>query len=217
MKLLAVIFDLDGTVLDNEDEYGIAFKEVLSNLGIETNSDFPHIQGIGMDENWRKLIPQHKIKTKKSIKKLSSETQEAYLRLLSRVTLKEGVIDFIKDLKDSGILVALATSNNWPIVEKVFDTLDLEGVFETITTAEEVNCKKPDPEIFVLTTHKLGIDPGNCLVMEDTEAGIVAARDAGMKVIAIARGDDHAKLLGKANKTIYSYNEITSKALESIK
>ena len=216
MKLLAVIFDLDGTVLDNEDEYGIAFKEMLSKLGKKTDSEFPHTQGIGMEENWKKLIPKYKIKTKKSTKELSKETQKAYLKMLSRVTLKEGVRGFIKDLKDSGIFVALATSNTWPTVEKVFDTLSLEGVFDTMTTGEEAKLKKPNPEIFLLTAQKLGVDPEDCLVIEDTEAGIKAAKDAGMKVIAIARDSKHAKLLEKAGKVIYDYRELSPDILASI-
>lgn len=216
MKLLAVIFDLDGTVLDNEDEYGIAFKKVLSKLGKETDSEFPHTQGIGVKENWRRLIPKYKIKTKKSIEELSKETQEAYLKMLSRVTLKEGVRGFIKDIKDSGTLVALATSNTWPTVEKVFEALSLEGIFDVMTTGEEVKSKKPDPEIFLLTAQKLGVDPKNCLVIEDTEAGIRAAKDAGMNVMAIARDSKHAKSLRKARSVIYDYGELSPDVLASI-
>jgi HAD superfamily hydrolase (TIGR01509 family) len=216
MKLLAVIFDLDGTILDNEDEYGIAFKEMLSKLGQKTDSEFPHIQGIGMQENWQKLIPKYKIKTKKSIEELSKETQEIYLKMLSRITLKEGVRDFIEEIKDSGILVALATSNTWPTVEKVFDALDLEGIFEAITTGEEVKFKKPDPETFLLTAQKLGVDPENCLVIEDTEAGIKAAKAARIKVVAIARDSKHAKLLEKAKKVIYDYGELSPDMLTSL-
>ncbi|MBU0845849.1 HAD family phosphatase [Patescibacteria group bacterium] len=211
-----MIFDLDGTVLDNEDEYGIAFKEVLSKLGVETNSEFPHTQGIGVEENWQRLIPKHKIKTKKSTEELSKETQEAYLKMLSKVTFKNGVKDFVKDLKDSGVFVALATSNTWPTVEKVFDAFNLEGIFETITTGEEVKLKKPDSEIFLLTAQKLGIDPENCLVIEDTVAGIKAAQNAGMKVVAIARDSKHAKLLQKAKKVIYDYGELSPDMLTNI-
>jgi HAD superfamily hydrolase (TIGR01509 family) len=216
MKLLAVIFDLDGTVLDNEDEYGIAFKETLLKLGQKTNVDFPHTQGIGMEENWIRLIPKYKINTKKSTEELSKETQEAYLKMLPRVTLKEGVRNFIQEVKDSGIFVALATSNSWSTVEKVFDALNLEEVFDVMTTSEEVRLKKPDPEIFLLTAQKLGIDPENCLVIEDTEAGIKAAKDAGMKVIAIARDSKHAEVLKDAKKVIYDYGELSPNTLVDI-
>jgi HAD superfamily hydrolase (TIGR01509 family) len=216
MKLLAVIFDLDGTVLDNEDEYGIAFREVLSKLGEKTDSEFPHTQGIGVEENWQRLIPKYKIKTKKSIEELSKETQKAYLKILSRVTLKEGVRNFIQDIKDSGIFVALATSNTWPTVEKVFNALDLEGIFDVMTTGEEVKYKKPDPEIFLLTAQKLGVDPENCLVIEDTEAGIKAAKNAKMNVVAVARDSGHAKVLKEAKKVIYDYGELSPDMLASI-
>jgi HAD superfamily hydrolase (TIGR01509 family) len=216
MKLSAVIFDLDGTVLDNEDEYGIAFKEVLSKLGEKTDSEFPHTQGIGVEENWQKLIPKYKIKTKKSIKELSKETQEAYLKMLPRVTLKEGVRNFIQEVKDSGIFVALATSNSWSTVEKVFDALDLEGIFDVMTTGEEVKYKKPDSEIFLLTAQKLGVDPENCLVFEDTEAGIKAAKDARMNAVAVARDSGHAKVLKEAKKVIYDYGELSPDMLASI-
>ena len=213
MKLSAIIFDLDGTILDNEDEYGIAFNKVLSRLGERTDSEFPHTQGIGVEENWQRLISKYKIKTNKSIEELSKETQEAYLKILSKVTLKKGVKDFIKDLKDSGMLVALATSNTWPTIEKVFDALNLEGIFDTMTTGEEVKFKKPDPEIFLLTAQKLGVDPENCLVIEDTEAGIKAAKAAKMKVVAIARDNKHAKLLKEARKVIFDYKELSSNTL----
>lgn len=216
MKLLAVIFDLDGTVLDNEDEYGIAFREVLSKLGEKTDSEFPHTQGIGVEENWQRLIPKYKIKTKKSIEELSKETQKAYLKILSRVTLKEGVRNFIQDVKDSGVFVALATSSTWPTVEKVFEALDLEGIFDVMTTSEEVRFKKPDPEIFLLTAQKLGVDPETCLVIEDTEAGIKAAKGAGMNIVAIARDEKHAKLLKEAKKVIYDYGELSPNMLADI-
>lgn len=216
MKLLAVIFDLDGTVLDNEDEYGIAFKKMLEKLGKKVDSDFPHTQGIGMEENWKKLIPKYKIKTKKSTKELSKETQEVYLKMLPRVTLKEGVRSFIQEIKDSGVFVALATSSTWPMVEKVFDALDLEGIFDVMTTSEEVKFKKPDPEVFLLTAQKLGVDPENCLVIEDTEAGIKAAKDARMKVVAIARDSKHAELLKEAKKVIYDYGELSPDMLVDI-
>jgi len=85
-----------------------------------------------------------------------------------------------------------------------------------MTTGEEVKHKKPDPEIFLLTAQKLGIDPENCLVIEDTEAGIKAAKDAGMSVMAIARDNKHAKLLEKARKVIYDYGELSPDMLVGI-
>jgi beta-phosphoglucomutase len=92
----------------------------------------------------------------------------------------------------------------------------LEEIFETMTTGEEVKFKKPDPETFLLTAQKLGVDPENCLVIEDTEAGIKAAKAAGMKVVAIARDSKHAKLLENARKVIYDYKELSPDVLANI-
>jgi len=213
MKISAAIFDLDGTILDNEDEYGKAFSEVLKKLGKKPDSKYPHTQGIGVEGNWERLIPQYKIKTKKSAEELSMETQKEYLKLLPKVTLKEGVQDFISDLKDSGILIALATSNTWSTVEKIFEKFDLEKFFDVTTTGEEVKHNKPDPEIFLLTAQKLGADPEECLVIEDTPAGIEAAHHAGMKVIVIARDKKYAKDLKGADLIIFSFSEISQKGM----
>ena len=178
MTISAVIFDLDGTVLDNEDEYGAAFRKVLLSLGKRTDKKFPHTSGIGVKENWPRLLAKYRIKTRKSMEELARETQNAYLEQLPRITLKRGFENFIEELKDSGIAVAMATSNAWWIVDEVSGSLELEGLFDSTTTGEEVAYKKPDPEIFLLTAKKLGVEPEECLVFEDSVAGIEAAKAA---------------------------------------
>lgn len=217
MKISAVIFDLDGTILDNEDEYGKAFGEVLKKLGKKPDSAYPHTQGIGVEGNWEILIPKYKIKTKKTIDELAKETQNEYLKLLPEVTLKEGIGEFISDLKDSGILVALATSNTWPTVDKVFKEFGLEGIFSVVTTGEEVTFRKPDSEIFLLTIQKLGVDLKECLVIEDTPAGVEAAHTAGMKVVAIARDKKHAEELKKADLIIFNFLEMSAQKMLELK
>ncbi len=199
MTIKAAIFDLDGTVIANEEVYGVAFREILRTLNIHTKEKYPHTGGIGVEENWPKLIEKHKIKTKKTIQQLASETQNSYIRNISKIDLKGGFIEFINDLKDSDIKTALATSNEWWIVEKVFDQINIESYFDSVTTGEEVKFKKPSPDIFLLAAEKLGVDPEDCVVFEDSAAGVEAAHAAGMKVVAIARDDDHAKELKEAD------------------
>lgn len=209
MKISAVIFDLDGTVLDNEDEYGQAFKKVLTDLGAEVKTDYPHIGGIGVKENWPHLLKKYKIKTKKTFDELASETQKEYIKLLPRVNVKQGLEAFIKELKESGIKTALATSNVWFIVEKVFGEIPIEGFFDSITTGEEVAQKKPAPDLFLKAADKLDIPSEGCLVIEDSPSGVEAAHKAGMKVIAVARDENQAKDLSAADLVIKSYNQLT--------
>lgn len=195
MRLKAVIFDLNGTVLADEGEYGKAFKKVLKSLGVNTNEEYPHAGGIGVEENWPIFLKKYKIKTDKSIEELASETQRAYISELPKVALKKGFIELVEELKESGVKIALATSNTWLIVERVFENLEIEKYFDYVTTSEEVVNKKPSPEIFLITLKKLMVEAKYCLVIEDASSGVEASKKANMKVIAIARDESHAKRL----------------------
>ena len=167
MKIDAVIFDLDGTVIADEDEYGKAFAKVLSQFGIKVESMYPHVGGIGVEENWIIFLQKYNIKTNKTVEELANETQDEYVKLISRITLKQGFKEFIEMLTQADIKIALATSNTWNIVGKLFDLLNLEEFFDYVTTGEEVGRKKPDPQIFLLTADKIGVLAENCLVIED--------------------------------------------------
>ena len=134
MTISAVIFDLDGTVLDNEDEYGAAFRKVLRSLGKHFDKKYPHTAGIGVKENWPLLLSKYHIKTKRTMEELARATQEAYLQKLSEVNVKDGFEKFVKALKESGIQVGLATSNAWWIVNEIKGQLGLEGIFDVVTT-----------------------------------------------------------------------------------
>lgn len=207
MAITAVIFDLDGTVLDNEDEYGKAFRKVLESLGVKVDNEIPHTTGIGVPENWKRLIDKHKIKIEKTVEELTRETQEEYLKLLKSVKLKKGFEDFVENLQKSGLTIALATSNEWWMVEKIVDKMNIGKYFDCTTTAEEVLFNKPDPEIFLVTANKIGISPEECLVFEDSQAGVKAAKAAGMRVVGVSRDESHAKELKNADMVIESYGE----------
>jgi HAD superfamily hydrolase (TIGR01509 family) len=216
MKIAAVIFDLDGTVLSNEDEYGAAFRKVLARLGKKVDKKYPHISGIGVRENWPHLLAKYKIKTKRSLEELTKATQDAYLEQLGRVTVKRGLEEFIRDLKDSGIMTALATSNEWWIVDEMLEELNLERLFNITTTGEEVDFKKPDPALFLVTSRKLGVEPEECLVIEDSEAGIQAAHEVGMKVVGIFRDRKHAQKLREADLLISGYSQLTPEKIHQL-
>jgi HAD superfamily hydrolase (TIGR01509 family) len=216
MKILAIIFDLNGTLLDDELVYGKAFNKVLKSLGIESHAEYPHKTGIGVKANWKLFIEKYKIKTKKSLEELTRETQDAYLDNINDLEIRGGVTDFLQDLRESGIKVALATSNSWEVADAVLNQIGLFGEFDVVTTSDEVIFNKPDPDIFLTTADKLDIERTECLVIEDSEAGIMAAHRAGMKVIAIARDEAHAEELSGADLVVENFSEITPEVLLDI-
>jgi beta-phosphoglucomutase len=209
MNIRAVIFDMNGTVLADEDEYGTAFREVLGKLGKRVDESFPHTRGIGVNENWPLLIAKYKIKTKKTSDELASMTQDAYLKRINKVHLKNGFLKFADKLKGNGTLIALATSNSWLMVESIFDELNIDKYFDVTTTSEEVSFNKPSPEIFAKTAEKLGVEPKECLVIEDSQAGIEAALAAGMKVVGVAHDKKHGKTLKEANMIVGDFVQLS--------
>jgi HAD superfamily hydrolase (TIGR01509 family) len=204
----AVIFDLNGTILSDEDEYGLAYGKVLESLGVQQDDKYPHISGIGVEENWPYLIEKYKVDTKKTKEELSKETQIEYLKLLDSVKLKKGFKRFVNELMDNNIRIALATSNNWSMVENILKKFDIESYFEVVTTREEVQLTKPNPAIFLRTADKMYVAPPECAVFEDSEAGLQAAKTAGMKSVGVARSVDYEIKLGKADVVIQDYDNI---------
>ncbi|KKR89962.1 hypothetical protein A2434_01170 [Candidatus Woesebacteria bacterium RIFOXYC1_FULL_41_14] len=215
MKISAVIFDLNGTVLEDEDEYGKAFNKVLKNLGVDSKAEYPHEKGIGVKENWNRLLKKYGIHTDKTPDILTKETQDAYLEEIDSVTIRSGFDDFIEKLKDSGLQIALATSNTWEQTDKILDTIDLQDVFDVVTTRDEVIHSKPDPDIFMVTADKLGVERYECLVLEDSSAGVEAAKRAGMKVIAIS-SDDDLEEISKADLTVENFSEVTPQVIDQL-
>lgn len=191
MKIQAIIFDLNGTVLDDEKVYGEAFMGVLSQLGASVTHD-PHIKGIGVSENWPILLNKYQINTDKTIEELDILTNQSYLSRFKSVKLTSGFEEFVQNVRASGMQTALATSNTWSVVDKVFEEFALERYFDTITTREEISLSKPSPEIFLLTADKLSVEPSDCLVIEDADAGIEAAKAAGMRCVAIGNDNELA-------------------------
>lgn len=216
MKLSAVIFDLDGTILEDEDEYGKAFNKVLKSLGVNSEKDYPQEKGIGVKENWDNLIKKYSIKTDKTPYMLADETQKEYLQLISEVTVRPGFDEFVEKLKDSGVAVALATSNTWEQVDKILDVTNLMRIFNVVTTSDEVVFSKPDPGIFTLTADKLGQEREECLVIEDSSSGVEAARGCGMKVVGIATTEEDAESLAAADIVVEGFSEITPQVVDQL-
>jgi len=181
----AIIFDLDGTILLNEPVYCAAFKTVLETLVKTTSGPCPQIVGLALEENWTALIKKHQIKTDKTPAELALATQQEYLKHLGKVRLAPGLLSLLDDLKSHHWLTALATSNNWWLVEAEIDHFRLENQFNCITTREEALFPKPAPNIFLETAEKLQIEPAKCIVIENSVIGIEAALAAGMKAVAI--------------------------------
>jgi len=216
MKFAAAIFDLDGTVVKSEKEWGMAFISVLQKLGVKTAGGDPHTRGVSVKSNWQNILTKFNIKTDKTVEELETLTCLEYEKLISMITLSDGVLEFMDVLKESGMPLALATSTNWEITDKVLEHFGLNDFFDNITTGEEVANPKPAPDIFLRASEKLGVLPIDCLVIEDSLSGIVAAEEAGMRVIAVSGDEENGEDLEDADLVTEGFSEITLKAIDVI-
>ncbi len=182
----AFIFDMDGTLVDNMRFHGAAWQTLLLENDIETDAKDFLIKTAGKTN--REIIPHFfKNATEEKILKLELRKETLYRELfLPERQAITGVIDFLKAAKMLGVKMAIATSAPVENVEFILDGLDLRRFFNAITTAAGIDYGKPNPEIFLKSAEKLGVNSRNCLVFEDALNGFEAAHRARMKSVGIA-------------------------------
>jgi len=179
-KYSAVIFDLDGTIVDDEEVWRQAFQNIADRNGI--NKKIVPVPGMALNESWKKNGEIEKYQ------ELAVETREEFMELVEDKEIldsREGFLKLVAYLKENSYLVGLATSSYWEVTDLLLGKMGLTGIFDEITTGEEVVCLKPDPEIYRLTCQKLGVEPEEVIVFEDADAGMEAATSCGCKVFKI--------------------------------
>jgi HAD superfamily hydrolase (TIGR01509 family) len=196
MKLpKAIIFDMDGTLVDNIPFHREAWLAFLKKQGIHLHQDEFHAQNHGnIDEMMRRFFPH--IHDKQMLYDLGQEKESTY-RELYRPHIREvhGLSFFLQQMKANGIIGLLATMGDPPNIDFTLDSLGIRSYFSFTTGGHEVAKGKPDPEIFLLSMQKGGLRPEECLVIEDSQGGILAAKRAGIQVVGISTSESKETLL----------------------
>jgi len=186
MHVSAVIFDMDGLMLDTEPLYRAACQQAATEFGY-TLSDAIHLRLIGRNiaDGQQVLLDEFGSDFPMDAFRDRCQTLEAAFEGSSMVPKKYG-LDELLDLLDSrNIAKAVATSTRRKIAVAQLAATGLLDRFEVIATGDEVTNGKPAPDLFLLAARRLGIDPGACLVLEDAEPGVIAAHRAGMQVFMV--------------------------------
>jgi beta-phosphoglucomutase len=197
----AAIFDLDGVIIDTAHYHYIAWKRLASEFGITlTPVHNELLKGVSRLRSLEIILSLGKIELPDQQKEQLAEKKNKwfveYIESIRPEEIYPGVRELLKVLKKKNIKVGLASSSkNAP---RVIELLGIARDFDTIVDGTMITHTKPDPEIFLLAAHKLGIAPVDCIVFEDAEAGVEAALAAGMKCVGVGS----AEQLGKANKVI---------------
>ena len=197
----AVIFDMDGTILDTESVFRTIVFEVCTELGFEM-TDAVHMSMVGgsHERTSQLLIEAYGVTFPYT---LFDERCRVIMRERSHagVPVKRGAREFISELRERGIPTAVATSSRNPHATHHLGAAGLLDLFETVVTRDDVVNPKPHPEPYLTAARRLGVDPLHCLALEDSYSGVRAAHAAGMQTVMVpdlVHPDDEILALGIA-------------------
>jgi len=199
----AVIFDLDGTLVDSMWMWKDIDIEYLEKHGIDLPSDLQtKIEGMSFSET--AIYFKERFQLMDTIEEIKREWNNmARDKYLNSVPLKEGVKEFLEYLKANNIKTGIATSNSRELAEIAITNLGIKDYFNSVRTSCEVDRGKPSPDIYLLVASDLGVSPEECLVFEDVIHGIMAGKNANMTVCAVY--DDFSKEVTQKKKDLADY------------
>lgn len=185
----AIIFDFDGTLADTKELIIETMQKTLAKAGCNVDENFIARRiGIGARALLKEALEHKKIPYNNDfIEELIDSLIVGYTKLSDRETLFDRTIDLLNELHGK-IRMALATMSTRKAVTISLQNNGLKKYFEVVITADDVENPKPDPEIFLKCAEKMGLEPKDCVVVEDSVFGVKAAKKAGMKCIAVTTG-----------------------------
>lgn len=211
----AVIWDMDGVIADTALYHLQAWQEVLLKKGVHfTEKDFQKSFGQRNEEIIRKVLGEEI--SQDEIDLIAIDKEESFRRIV-RPNLKilPGVIELMKALIESRFKMALASSTAMENIRLLTEGLGIDRCFQSIVSAEDVTEGKPSPQVFILAAERLGVEPRNCIVIEDAVAGVTAAKRAGMSCLAITNTHPQ-KSLAEADLVLNTLEAVTVEDIDGL-
>ena len=183
--LKAIIFDLDGVIIDSEALHEEAGRRAMSQYALNAVPvDFDAFKGKTEQDVFGYVVEVNEA-DHVDVDELIALKQRLYGDLIDRLQPVDGALAFIERLAQAGLTMGLTTSSVPENQQRAFDKFDLYQYFDTVITAADVTHPKPHPEPYLTTAQRLGVDPAYCLVIEDSTHGVDSARQAGCQVAGI--------------------------------
>lgn len=203
-----IIFDLDGIIVDTAHYHFIAWQALAHKLGIEfTEEDNEHLKGLSRVDSLNFILNMGKLEVSEEEKiKLAAGKNIQYLDLIQDLNKGEilpGVMDWINEAEEKGIKIALGSASK--NARRILTSLGINDRFEIIMDGNNVSRTKPDPEVFLLAAEGLGLQPAECVVIEDSYKGIIAGNAGNFITIGIGSQE----ILNNADFVYSSLSDIT--------
>jgi len=181
--LKAVLFDMDGVILVSMEQHLEAWQHAFRKFNVHVNpEDFYHLEGRGVKSVVEDLSVKYNIDP--GLAPVLMETKIRYYDNIYKAEFYDGLFDLLDLLTGKALKLAIVTGGGRDRVQRLVDEY-FPGVFHCIITSDDVQQTKPNPEPYLKAAERLGIDPSDCIVIENAPLGIRSAKQAGMFVIAI--------------------------------
>lgn len=215
--LEAIIFDMDGVLVDSEYTYFQSKSQILSEAGHEVEDSY-HFQFMGTtsDYMWEKMKQEFylPLSVAEYIQQMTALRQAMIKRDGIRVI--PHVQEFVKGLSQAGLKLAVASSSSLAEIKVNLAEIGLSEYFSEVVSTEEVEHSKPAPDVYLAAAERIGIMPENCLGIEDTKNGTGAVRNAGMVCVGFANPAFPKQDLAFADRVVSSFSELDADSLTKI-
>lgn len=212
--LTAVIFDLDGLLADTESLHRQSYQEILREYGCEPSDKEYLDYWIRTGKGAKYWVQEHGLDL--DLSELQQQKHQRYMELIrDSAQAMKGASELLERLSGKKKL-ALASASFRDSVHGVIEVLGMARYFEVVVTKSDVPRSKPFPDIFLRAAEKLGVTPSECLVLEDSERGVLAAHRAGMKCIAVPNEHTRQNDFSTAEIVLTSLENVTINFLENL-
>lgn len=214
-KLEAVIWDMDGVIVDSGPYHFRAWQDVFYRRGVPfAEADFRHNFGKRNDTIIRYAMGQGI--SAEEVGVIAVEKEESFRRrVASNIEALPGVSELLDALRKSGVKMAIASSAPTQNIELITGELGIRDCFDAVVWGGEVTEGKPSPQGYLLAAQKLGVAPQDCVVIEDAVAGVTGARKAGMRCLAVTNSHPRESLK-EADLVVDSLERVSTGDLESL-
>lgn len=209
-ELKAVIFDMDGVLVDSEPWHYEIETILFKRLGLNVSEEL-HLKYIGTASDLMYSDLKQRFDISMSLEELLKWDEEYRIDIFKKmenITPSPGIPELLKEIKSANLKTAVATSSVPGIVDIILKKCGIAAYFDTVVTTAMAGKSKPAPDVYLFAADRIGVSPTNCVVFEDSFNGVRAAKRASMYCIAHQPNNEIIQNTSEADKLIYSFREI---------
>jgi len=218
MNLKAVLFDMDGVIVNTEPLHKKSYFKTFDEIGIEVSEElYSSLTGRATLKICEILCEKYQLK--ESPRDLLSKKQKHFEEVFKNdndLSLIDGVRELIQDYTENGLTLVLASSASMENIDRIFKKFELDPYFKVKISGADLKASKPHPEIFVRAAELAGQPKENCMVIEDSTNGIAAAHAANIFCVGYKESENSTQDYSKADKVIRNLNEIKYSKLKTL-